>query len=413
MFSTHPPHRKRGPGRLLARAATVGTLTITGMGGLVGIAAVALAHHPEISASTECGGTVHFTASAWVTSSDAARTNPKIGVSYSTNGGSSFTSLPQLDAYRFDTDNGFSFSDTLNLTALTGSLPSSVVIKATALASWGNGGGGGSSRQTGVLTVSGCPAQPAATISAVDCSANGAASIKLTNRGDDDAVFTITGPDGTSSETVAGHGSKTATRTVDEDADATFTVAAAGMDTVTKTVHRNCTEPAPIVTFGHSDVCTIDVTFSNKQGTQGAVFTATNSAGETSQVTVPAGEETTRSHIVAAGTSDTITVTSPGMPSATHTLACAAVVPPVDEPPVDEPPVDEPPVDEPPVDEPPVDEPPVDEPSAVLGTVRSTNAQRMLPVTGSDTAELLIAGLLALATGAALTTAGRRRGDAH
>jgi hypothetical protein len=454
MVGSISPARRRAPRDFLTRAVTVGGFIVVAT---IGTATAALAHHPEIAASAECGGVVHFTATAWQTSSDPARTNPTIGVSYSTNSGGSFVSLQQLAAYHFGSDNGYAFSDTVDLTALTGSLPSSVVIKATALASWGNGAGGGSSRQTGVLTITGCAAKPGATISGVDCSSGGTVAIKLNNDGDEPAEFTVSGPGSSTVVSVAGHDTKSLTKTVIEDGDATYTVAATGMDTVSKTVHRDCTQPAPTVAFAdNSERCSIDVTFGNTLGTQDAVFGVTDTAGNTAEVTVAAGESTTRNHTIEPGTSDTVTVTSPGMETATHTLACAAVVeppvveppvvePPVVEPPVVEPPVDNPPTEQPPVVEPPVVEPPVDNPpteqppvetpvstpvvnppkspgSAVLGTtttkvhhpvtsVGSANAQRQLPFTGSDTAELLIAGLLALASGLALTAAGRRRGD--
>ena len=426
------------PGRLLARAAMVSGLIIAGT---VGTAAVALAHHPEITASTQCGGIVHFTATAWQTSSSAVRTNASIGVSYSTNGGSSFVSLPQLAAYQFSSDNDYAFSDTVDLKALTGSLPSSVVIKATALAKWGNGGAAGSSRQTGALTLTGCPAKPSASISDVNCSAGGTATVKLNNDGDNAVEFTVSGPDGSSTHTVAGHGEKTLTKNVAEDTDATYSITAAGMVPVTKTVHRDCTQPAATVVFADLSNCSFDVTFGNKLGTQNALFGVGDTAGNTAEVTVAPGAESTRNHVVDPGTSDTVTVTSPGMQTATHTLSCAAVEEtPVEETPVEETPVEETPVEETPVEETPVDETPVDETpeatpvlnpvtvpgASVLGTsktasttkpavtsVASASAQRQLPFTGANTAELLIAGLLALAFGTALTAAGRRRGDVH
>src|SRR3954462_10158682 len=159
--------------RLGARVLTVGVLSAAGV---LGTAAVSWAHHPEIAASTQCGGLVHFTSTAWTTSSTAARTNPTIGVSYSTNGGSSFTSLPQKPAYHLGSDNDYSFSDDF---ALSAPLPSTVIVRATALAKWANGGSAGSYRQTQALTVQGCPAKPNATISDVDCSAGGSMLIRL------------------------------------------------------------------------------------------------------------------------------------------------------------------------------------------------------------------------------------------
>src|SRR5258705_10053163 len=99
--------------RLGARVLTVGVVTAAAV---VGTAAVSWAHHPEVAASTDCGGIVHVTSTAWTTSNATARTNPTIGISYSTNGGSSYTSLPQLAAYHFGADNNYSFGDTFTLT---------------------------------------------------------------------------------------------------------------------------------------------------------------------------------------------------------------------------------------------------------------------------------------------------------
>src|SRR5437879_5001688 len=98
--------------RVGARLVTVGVLAAAGV---LGTAAVSWAHHPEIAASTECGGLVHFTSTAWTTSDVAARTNPTIGISYSTDGGTSFVSLPQVAAYHFGSDNGYTFSDSFTL----------------------------------------------------------------------------------------------------------------------------------------------------------------------------------------------------------------------------------------------------------------------------------------------------------
>ena len=433
--------------RLGARLTTIGVLSIAGV---LGTAAVSWACHPEITANTECGGVVHFTTTAWTTSNSAARTNPTIGVSYSTNGGSSFTSLPQQSAYHFGADDNYSFGDTFNLEALNpgAALPSSVIVMATALGNWANGDTSHSSRQTGALPMTPCAAKPGATISEVQCSAEGAVFVRLTNDGDQPAAFTISGPDGTQPVTVAGHGSATRTETPAEDSDATYTVTADGMSAVTNTVHRDCVQPAPVATLTH-DCDGIHALFANTAGTQEAVFSVTTSDGTTEQVVVPAGESATRTYPVAEGETRTVSINSPGMGPAsdTFTCHCAQDVTPPSTGGNDGGSV-----------QPPAGSGSGGEQGTSTGSTgttastgstgstgsqhtpsttgtkstgssvlavtdrksqsrhspvaaRSASSARQLPFTGTNTVDLLTAGLLIVVLGAAMTSAGRRRGD--
>jgi hypothetical protein len=429
------------PGRLGVRLATVGVLSIVGV---IGMAAVSWACHPEITASSDCGGVVHFTTTAWTTSNTAARTNPTIGVSYSIDNGTTFANLPQQAGYHFGADNSYSFSDTFNLEQLNpgAPLPPNVIVKATALGTWGNGDSSHSSRQIGPVTVQPCAAVPGGSISDVDCSAQGSVLVRLSNDGDEPASFTVTGPDGTEQTSVSGHATATRTETPAEDADATYTVSADGMNTVSRTVHGDCVQPAPVASL-HHDCDGIHVTLANTAGSQDAVFTVTTSDGTTEQIDVAPGESSDRTYAVAEGATRTVTVTSAGMDAVSDTFTCTCAQTKTEDPPAENPPAadggqseEQPPAD--PGNDPsdPSDpaDPPVTTtataagttpPTAVLATsgrrsalrttptaVRSTSAARQLPFTGSNTPDLLTVGLLSVVFGAALTSAGRRRGDA-
>jgi hypothetical protein len=418
--------------RLGARVLTIGGVSAAVV---FGTAAVSWAHHPEVAASTDCGGVVHFTSTAWTTTSTSARTNPTIGISYSTDGGSTFAPLPQLAAYHFAADNNYSFSDTFDLSK---PLPPTVIVRATALAKWANGAGAGSYRQTPALTVQACPAEPSATISDVNCSDGGTVLVRLSNDGDLPASFTLDGPAGAQQLTVDGHDSVTQTMTPTEDGDATYAVSADGMATVTKTVHRDCTQPASVATLSH-DCTGIHVALANTDGTQDAVFTISTSDGVTEQVTVAAGATVTRTYAVAEGTTRTVAVTSAGMDAVSDSFTChCSQEQPTPGNEGNTPPVDDPGPTVGTTNDGPSDP---DDPStsgqtsgrtsgstAVLGvsehrslprttsstpaTVRSASAARQLPFTGTNTVDLLTAGLLSLILGAVLTSAGRRRGDA-
>ena len=104
--------------------------------GLAAFTGIASAHHAEVVASAACGGHISFTSTAWNGSTEASRTNPKIEISYSVNSGSTFTKLAQKAAYQFNKANNYQFTDSFDLAA---PLPSSVIVKAQAIANWANG----------------------------------------------------------------------------------------------------------------------------------------------------------------------------------------------------------------------------------------------------------------------------------
>jgi hypothetical protein len=421
--------------RLGARIGTVGAVAAAVV---VGTAAVSWAHHPEIAASTDCGGVVHFTSTAWTTTSTAARTNPTIGISYSTDNGSTFLSLPQKPDYHFGADDNYSFSDTFTLSR---PLPATVIVRATALAKWANGASAGAYRQTQALTVQGCPAQPNAAISDVDCAAGGSVVVRLSNDGDLPATFDVTTNGDSEQVTVGGHDSATRTRTVVEDADAALAVTADGMATVAKTVHRDCTQPVPTATLSH-DCDGMHAELANLGGTQAAIFSITTSDGETEQVTVAPGATTNRTYAVGEGATRTVTVSSLGMSdvSDTFTRHCTPELP---TPPTSTdggttntpvtPTVPTGPTG--PTAHDPATSGTTPPTTSVLGisktkapahvhvpaqgaaprvspAVRAAANARSLPFTGVNTADLLIMGLLSLVFGTALMGAGRRRGDA-
>jgi len=174
--------------------------------------ATASAHNPEITASVDCEGLVSYTAVSWAGgATDAARTNPNIGVWYSTDGGATFTQLPHEPAHQFNAGNGFEFSDSFQLPA---PLPAAVIVRAQAQANWGDGAGPGSARQTEVLTLPPCP--PTTTTSAPETTTTSVADTTTTTAPEETTTTTLaeapttTAPAPTTSIGVAGVTSTTA-----------------------------------------------------------------------------------------------------------------------------------------------------------------------------------------------------------
>lgn len=136
--------------RLTAFAMTVaGLLLLT--------AAPAGAHHADISAVVHCDGRVTFTATAWYTTSAAARTNSAVVISYSTDG-SRFSRLPQRPGYAFGPDDGFSFGGSFQLSR---PLPGFVVVAVQPIAQWGDGAPPAAARTTARLPRPSCPSSAA------------------------------------------------------------------------------------------------------------------------------------------------------------------------------------------------------------------------------------------------------------
>ncbi len=299
--------RRRGPVRIVA--GIVATLVAT-VAGLMFSATAAFAHHPEVTATIECRGLVSFTSTAWSTTDLPRRINASIGVSYSTNGGTSFTALPSKAAYHYGADNGYSFSDTFQLPS---PLPATVIVKVTALAGWGPSGnlaGAGDSRQTLALTRPTCPAVPLATIAEVDCATHGS-SVTLGNGGEDAVTFTVTkGNQLIDTVTVPGGATITKTYPLDEDQTATFKVAAPGMDDVIRTLTRNCEQP-------HADATVsclaggASLSFDN-QGDSPTTFTVLKGQAQIDHFTVVGHDHTVRTYPMHEDETATFTVTSPG-----------------------------------------------------------------------------------------------------
>ena len=116
--------------------ALLASITVIGAPG-------ALAHHPEVSASSSCEGyepVISFSAESWATGARGSNTNIGIYVdgALQTSGG-------------FTADNGYSFDGTIQASSWAGR---TVTVMARADGPWGNGAGAGDSRST-TVTVAG------------------------------------------------------------------------------------------------------------------------------------------------------------------------------------------------------------------------------------------------------------------
>jgi hypothetical protein len=323
------------------------------MGSIVMLAPSAFAHHPEITASVDCTGVVSFTSTAWEGFADnpntpqdeydLSRSNSGIQISYSSDGGAFQT----LGTYAYNKANGYSFSDTLTLSS---PLPNQVVLKAQAIAAWGNGVGPGDSRQTGVLTLPTCP-RPSGAIGDANCDGHNV-TVTLTNSGNGSVDFTIS-KNGNPLETVTVQGGQTATRSypLNEDESTDFAVDAPGMNTVTKTVKLDCEQPPPppnnpppppnnpppppqnppsadasASCVEHGAVVTL-----TNNGDSPLDFTVSKNGTQIDTVTVPAHGSTTKTYPLTEDETAEITINAPGLGpiSRTVTLDCEHPQPPV------------------------------------------------------------------------------------
>jgi hypothetical protein len=132
-------------------------------GAVVAASVPALAHHPAVTATVDCDGKVTFTVVAWegfpddpATAADEqelSRTNGEIAVSVSLDDGQVFRQLPTEDGHRLDAGNGFTFTDSFQL---PDPVPSTLILRARGLQTWGNSDELGGARQTPAIQVPAC-----------------------------------------------------------------------------------------------------------------------------------------------------------------------------------------------------------------------------------------------------------------
>jgi hypothetical protein len=144
-------HQRRGR-RLVARAAVILGLLA---GGGAWSADSAMANHPEVVAEVDCSGEVSFTATAYQPGDNdpVQRTNPRVQVFYSTDGGQSEVFLPWKDAWQYSPSNDFQFTDTFQL---PDPLPRTVVV-GVKKSRWANGSLPGPNYETAAIDIPSCP----------------------------------------------------------------------------------------------------------------------------------------------------------------------------------------------------------------------------------------------------------------
>ena len=90
------------------------------------VAPIAAAHHPAVTATMDCNGTVSYTVSAWVTNDDSARTFTGVKV---------YAGSTLVGTGNFTSADNFSFSGTFTVAAGV----NSVVVTAKTDGTWGDG----------------------------------------------------------------------------------------------------------------------------------------------------------------------------------------------------------------------------------------------------------------------------------
>jgi uncharacterized repeat protein (TIGR01451 family)/LPXTG-motif cell wall-anchored protein len=263
-------------------------------------AGIVSAHHSNIAASTDCSGTVSWTATSWSTGLEG--TNPDIRVKLTVNG-----TTTEIAQGHFDNLNNYQFSGTFQWPVVTPAA-NSIIVSSVPVGLWGNGT---VSNQGGSVTVTkpaNCPGQPSVT-QAVSCSTpspghgDGTVVLTLTNpAGPFGAsvtfnVYPLDNPSGAPVAYVVATGATT-TVTLTGIADGTHTVKiiVGGVDK-SQTFTVDCKSPIPatkvdvVCANGDGDVT---VTLSNTGG-EPVVFDITNPKDNTVEhVTVGPDSSTTR-----------------------------------------------------------------------------------------------------------------------
>lgn len=236
MSLRHVRARSRGIGRDALRALVALAVAVVG---LVSLATPASAHHPEITGSIACDGTVSFTATAWEgTSGDyvRSRTNPDVRVHRSTDGGRTYGTEVARGA--FSTSNGYSFSGSF---AAGSSAP--VLLRVKAYASWANGAGPGDARYVTLQPPTDCDVVAPAASLTHDCSSWSAV---LDNTASNVEVAYVVTVDGAAQQVeVPAATTRTVSGAVTEDSTTTVSVASGGAVLAESTFTVDCEQPTP------------------------------------------------------------------------------------------------------------------------------------------------------------------------
>jgi hypothetical protein len=120
-------------------------------------------HHPEITGIVTCAARVNFGVLSWVgvgddpatsnSERDESRTTAQVAISFSVDGGRTFTELPLDPKHRLDKSNGFAFTGSFQLAS---PLPRTVILRARAASAWADGAGLGDTKQFGPVLVPHC-----------------------------------------------------------------------------------------------------------------------------------------------------------------------------------------------------------------------------------------------------------------
>ncbi|MGB8862379.1 MAG: hypothetical protein WCC60_24200, partial [Ilumatobacteraceae bacterium] len=292
-------------------------------------AGVASAHHPEITGSVDCTATVSFTSTAWVGIADdpntaqnenyLSRSNSNIRIDLLNGPAFTTVSATTNGAYTANTNPKFQFSGTFTWPAGV----ASVRIRATAVANWGNGSGGGDFTTTATITPpTNCGGTPGVSksVSCVGGTVNGSGTVVFTFTNTASSPFAnavtynIPAFAGQAAQTFTVAKGATVTKTFTGVADGNYTVL------ITSGISPNTTPQTQTFTVDcKSSVPSVSNVASCNAGDGKIIVTLTNSGGEavTFAVTPPTGGAPTN-YTVAPNSSTPVTFT--GLPDATYTI---------------------------------------------------------------------------------------------
>ena len=351
-------HLSHAPSTRRYRIGAAVSLVLAVFIGFLTFAPAASAHHPEVSAETECdtagdGFIVSFESVSWQTSggNGGGGANPHIDIKYRlrTDGGSptSWTTLTWKTGYRYTAENDYRFSDTFPIADLAQG--NEVQVRATAVSDWGNGADGGQNTDTEWIDLpTNCqpPGSPSVGSSVACANGNGDVTISLANTavaGAKSVTFVVTDPrtNATTTRTLAPGATDTVVLTGFPDGPVTIPVTA---DTIhhDQTLTVACDRPGtPSVSAqiacanGNGDVTVaiantggdLPVTFVVTDPRTNATTTKTLAPGESSTVVLtgfPDGPLTipVTANQVAYDQTVTVACDRPGVPSVSAANAC-------------------------------------------------------------------------------------------
>lgn len=339
----HTPPSPDGARARRYRLGASASLVLAVLVGLFSFAPAAMAHHSEITASTDCSASVTWTATSWTTGERGV--NNSVRVWYTVDNGPAAGATATVGTGAFSAANGYQFSGQFPWPSAGAS---SITVSVQEQVGWGpnqNLAGVSSPRTARVTLPTNCPSTPTVSASVACADGDGVATVTLAAAGGTQPItFVVTNPvtQQVTQKVVSPGQSTTVTVSGLPDGQVTILVTADGAS-FDQTLTVSCDRPG-VPDVSSKVVCadgdgTVVVTLANTSGDLPVTFTVTDPrTSASSQVTVAPGQTQTVSltgvadgpitvPVTAGGASfdQTLTVACdrPGVPAASSKVECA------------------------------------------------------------------------------------------